>query len=170
MSDVALRALSRADLAVLERFDTDPNALGEFEWQGFHSPVRMSKEWEENGLLSAVSGRLAVTSDGVAVTGIVSWRTVARGGPEGICFEVGVALLPEYRGQGIGTSAHRLLVDYLFAYTTVERLEALTDTENHAEQHVLERGGFCREGVLRHAVWQRGGWRDLVLYARLRDL
>jgi [ribosomal protein S5]-alanine N-acetyltransferase len=81
-----------------------------------------------------------------------------------------VALLPEYRGQGIGTSAHRLLVDYLFAYTTVERLEALTDTENHAEQHVLERGGFCREGVLRHAVWQRGGWRDLVLYARLRDL
>jgi RimJ/RimL family protein N-acetyltransferase len=70
---------------------------------------------------------------------------------------------------GIGTTAHGPLVDYLFGCTTVERLEALTDTENVAEQRVPERAGFSREGVLRHAVWQRGGWRDPVIYALLRN-
>jgi RimJ/RimL family protein N-acetyltransferase len=169
MPDVALRAVSHADLALLDRFDSDPTALGEFEWQGFHSPARLRKEWEANGLLSAACSRMAVTTDGDEMAGIVSWRTVARGGPEGICFEVGVALLPEYRKRGIGKTAHRLLVDYLFDYTTVERLEALTDTANVVEQRVLERTGFSREGVLRHAVWQRGGWRDLVVYALLRN-
>ena len=43
------------------------------------------------------------------------------------------------------------------------------DVENVAEQRALERAGFTREGVLRGAQHRRGRWRDLVLYARLRD-
>ena len=38
---------------------------------------------------------------------------------------------------------------YLFATTLVNRLQAVTDLENQAEQRVLERLGFRREGVLR---------------------
>jgi hypothetical protein len=79
MPDVALRAVSQADLAFLDRLDSDPTALGEFEWPGFHSPARLRKEWEANGLLSAASSRLVVT-DADAVTGFVSWRTTAGSG------------------------------------------------------------------------------------------
>jgi len=46
--------------------------------------------------------------------------------------------------RGLGTAAHRLLVDHLFRYTTAHRLDALTNTSNHAEQRVLERAGFQR--------------------------
>jgi RimJ/RimL family protein N-acetyltransferase len=47
-------------------------------------------------------------------------------------------------------------------------VEASTDVENLAEQRALERAGFTREGVLRHAQFRDGGFRDLVLYSRLR--
>jgi ribosomal-protein-alanine N-acetyltransferase len=168
VADVALRPISEHDLPFLDRLENDPDALGEFEWSGYGQVGRLSRQWNEDRLISANSGHLAVAAEDV-VTGIATWRAVSRGGPEGVCFEIGVALLPEHRGRGIGRAAHRLLVDYLFGYTRVERLEALTDEENLAERRVLEIVGFRQEGVLRHAVWQRANWRDLVLYALLRN-
>jgi RimJ/RimL family protein N-acetyltransferase len=56
---------------------------------------------------------------------------------------------------------------YLFATTLVNRLQAVTDLENLAEQRVLERIGFRREGVLRGLAFVGGSWRDAALYARL---
>ena len=46
---------------------------------------------------------------------------------------------------------------YLFATTLVNRLQAVTDLENLAEQRVLERIGFRREGVLRGLASLVGG-------------
>ena len=40
--------------------------------------------------------------------------------------------------------------------------------DNLAEQRALERAGFTREGVLRHAQFRGGGFHDLVIYSRLR--
>jgi [ribosomal protein S5]-alanine N-acetyltransferase len=99
----------------------------------------------------------------------VSWRTIKAGGPDGGCLEIGALLFPEHRGRGLGTAAQRLLVEYLFATTLANRLQAITDVENLAEQRVLERIGFRHEGVLRGLAFIGGQWRDGVLYARLRS-
>ena len=72
------------------------------------------------------------------------------------------------RGHGYGTEAHRLLVRYLFAHTTVHRIEADTEVDNVAEQHALEKAGFSREGVMRGIAWRDGAWRDGVTYSVLR--
>ena len=56
----------------------------------------------------------------------------------------------------------------ILAATLVERIEAETDVENVAEQRALERAGFTREGVLRHAQFRAGRWRDSVIYSILR--
>jgi len=80
---------------------------------------------------------------------------------------LGIGLFPEARGHGHGTQAHQLLVDYLFAHTTVHRIEAATETGNIAEQKALDRAGFSREGVVRGARWRGGAWRDEVLYSIL---
>jgi RimJ/RimL family protein N-acetyltransferase len=42
------------------------------------------------------------------------------------------------------------------------------DVENLAEQRVLERIGFRREGVLRGLAFIGGRWRHGLLYAQLR--
>jgi hypothetical protein len=77
-------------------------------------------------------------------------------------------LLGEDRGRGHGREAQRQLAAYLFAHTPVERVEASTDVVNAAEQRALERAGFTREGILRHAQFREGGFHDLVLYSKLR--
>jgi [ribosomal protein S5]-alanine N-acetyltransferase len=165
---VVLRPVEEADLEALSRLDTDPAVSEPFEWFGFRSPNLRRRRWEEDGLLGADSSFLAVDLGDESLAGIVSWRTVLSGGPPGGCLEIGILLFPEHRGRGVGTAAQRLLVDYLFATTLANRLQAVTDVDNIAEQRALERVGFRREGVMRGLAFGGGRWRDGALYARLR--
>jgi RimJ/RimL family protein N-acetyltransferase len=165
---LVFRAFGEYDLPFLDRLSTDPEAMGPFEWTGFIDVRARRKRWERDGYIGPESTALAVVLSDGTVAGIATWKEKTRGGPLGVCYEIGLALLPEYRHQGLGTAAQRWLVDHLFKFTTAHRLEALTDAENIAEQKVLERIGFTREGVLRGVVFQNGTWRDEVIYSLLR--
>jgi ribosomal-protein-alanine N-acetyltransferase len=127
------------------------------------------RRWEEDGWLRDDSGQLAVALPDGTLAGIVSWRTITTGGPDGGCLDIGALLFPEHRGKGLGTTAQQLLAEYLFATTLANRLQAITDVENLAEQKALERAGFRREGVMRGLAFIGGRWQDGVLYARLRN-
>ena len=161
MNNVALRPFLEVDLPVLDRFATEPAVLGPHQWSGFADPRARRRRWAEDGFLGARDTALAVIADD-AVAGMASWEAADRGGPAGGCFEIGLTLLPEHRGRGIG------LVTHLFAVTRVHRLEAFTDGENVAEQKTLERAGFHCEGVMRQVTWRNGSWRDEVIYALFR--
>ena len=73
------------------------------------------------------------------------------------------------RRQGLAKEAVGLLVGYLFAGYTSERISAVTDAENGPAQRLLEALGFRREGVLRRASFRDGKWCDMVIYGLLRD-
>lgn len=167
MTDVALRPFREEDLPVLDRFATDPAVLGAHQWTGFADPRVRRRRWADDGYVGPHDTALAVTADDV-VAGMTSWEAADRGGPAGGCFEIGLTLLPEHRGHGVGLAAHRLLVAHLFSVTRAHRLEAFTDGGNAAEQKTLERVGFHREGVMREVTWRDGGWRDEVVYALFR--
>jgi RimJ/RimL family protein N-acetyltransferase len=101
--------------------------------------------------------------------GGVSWHAVDYGGTvSSSAWNIGIGLLPEARGRGVGTLAQRMLVEHLFAATELDRIEASTDVDNHAEQRALEKAGFRREGVLRGAQLRGGIRRDLVHYGLVR--
>lgn len=165
---VRLRPIEEADLDALRRFDVDPSARGPYLPSGFRSPQARRRRWEEDGWLGVDSGQLAVALPGGTLAGIVAWRGIETGGPKAGCLEIGALLFPEHRGQGHGTTGQRLLVEYLFATTLANRLQAITDVENIAEQRALERIGFRREGIMRGLAFDGGRWHDGVLYARLR--
>lgn len=167
MEPLQLRAFTAEDASFLDRLDNDPNLLGPFQWTGFHGAARRRKRWERDGLISDESTALAIADGQSQVIGLVTWRPVNRGGPTHT-LEVGAALAPEHRGRGLGVRTHLLLVDYVFTHTMTHRLEALTDSRNQAEVHTLQRAGFTEEGVLRSAIWQSGGLRDLIMFSRLR--
>jgi [ribosomal protein S5]-alanine N-acetyltransferase len=166
---VTLRAFGADDLEFLDRLSSDPDALGPFEWVGIGDPRARRHRWERDGFVGADSTAVAVVLADGTVAGIASWKATDRGGSPGACLEIGLALLPEHRGHGLGTVAQRLLVDYLLRFTTVHRLEAFTEVGNVAEQKALERVGFTREGVMREVFFRDGAWRDTVVYALLRD-
>ena len=72
------------------------------------------------------------------------------------------------RGRGITTRALYLLCRYAFDELALERLELITDPENHASQRVAGKVGFQREGILRsHLPHPNGRRRDSVMFSLL---
>jgi RimJ/RimL family protein N-acetyltransferase len=165
--ELRLRPVEEDDLPLLYRLTSDPMGSGEFGWSGWRDPGTHRRQWADNGLLGDDGGFLVV-AQGAEPAGFMNWRK-HKTGTVSHCWEIGIALAPEVRGRGHGTQAHRLLTEYLFAHTMVNRIEAVTETGNIAEQRALEKAGFTREGVLRGYGWRDGRWVDGVLYSILRS-
>ncbi|MGI8549735.1 MAG: GNAT family N-acetyltransferase [Dehalococcoidia bacterium] len=164
---VSLRPVAASDLQLLERMAVEPELGGLPNWFGFRNAGAVRRRFEADGFLAEDNGLLMVVSDS-AVVGQVSWHPVFHGPPASRCWNMGISLLPEWRGRGLGSQAQHILVEYLFATTAVMRVEAETLADNIAEQRALEKAGFTREGVLRAAQFHRGAWRDITLYSHLR--
>ncbi|MGC4940344.1 GNAT family N-acetyltransferase [Kribbella sp. DT2] len=166
-SEIHLRPVTEADLALVESLrNTWPATSSAFEWFGYSDPGQTRRRWSQDGMLGADSGTLMVHRQDQAV-GMVSWRSTPFG-PLNRGWNIGIGLTPEVRGAGIGTRAQRLLVEYLFDHTEVNRIDAQTATENIAEQRALEKAGFVREGILRGAQFRGGEYHDLASYSILR--
>ena len=167
---VRLRDATIDDADLLDSWLT-PEAKGAFNDFGMpRSPI--DREALARGpLRNERNGELIIEriADGRPI-GTISWHLERYGPNEESCaWNVGIALIPEARGQGHGTEAQRLAADFLFATTTIHRVEASTDVDNVAEQRSLEKAGYRREGILRGVQDRAGAWHDLVKYARLRD-
>lgn len=155
---MTLRPFVAADLPYPGRADSEYDDFGPRHPLTEPPPVALGDQ-----------GALAIDVDGVVV-GSVSWHWVDYGpGGTSRCPNLGIGLLPQHRGQGHGTQAHRLLVDLFFRSVNINRVEASTDITNHAEQHALDKAGFTREGILRGAQWRNGAYHDLITYSVLRS-
>ncbi|MEV1203070.1 GNAT family N-acetyltransferase [Microbispora rosea] len=163
--EVRLRPVQEDDLDIFRRFVTEPGLIG-LDWAGFRDAQAPARRYAKDGYLGEDDSRLIVEADGTAA-GLVSWS--ARGVGLSRFWEIGIALLPDRRGRGIGWRAQAMLCDYLFTHTPVERIQAFTHPENIAEQKSLEKAGFTFEGVLRAVEFLRGQWRDGWMYSRLRS-
>lgn len=156
------------DAQLLDRWQK-PDMAGEFNDFGIpYPPARDAIE--RTGLIEPERGTLIVerTADDEPI-GTVTWRGV-RYGPnqESRAWNIGIALIPAARGHGLGSEAQRLLAENLFATTPANRVEAMTDVTNLAEQRALEKAGFHREGVLEGSQFRAGDWHGLVVYAMVR--
>jgi RimJ/RimL family protein N-acetyltransferase len=166
-NETYLRPVAAADLEILDvLYNGGPEAASEYGWFGWSDPAGLRRRWEDNGLLGSDSGNLIVAS-GLEVAGHVSWHRNQQG-PLNHSWNIGIGLLADARGRGIGTRAQALLVRYLFTHTMVNRVDANTDVTNIAEQRSLEKAGFTRDGVLRGAQFRDGGYHDMVVYSVLR--
>ena len=79
---------------------------------------------------------------------------------------IGIGILEEFRGQGIGAIAQRLLAEELHRNGYV-RVEASTDITNVAEQRALHKAGFICEGTLRKAQGRADGIHDLQVWSHI---
>jgi len=99
----------------------------------------------------------------IGTCGFVTWfRHDARA-------EVAYALARPYWGQGLGTEAMRAVTAFGFTSMRLNRIEARCLIENRASARVLEKAGMRLEGVMRQHIFLKGGYRDLQLYATLKD-
>jgi RimJ/RimL family protein N-acetyltransferase len=168
---VHLRPIAEAELDLAELLYEDPGEASEYGFFGFQNPGGLRRGFAEGGFISEAHGRLAVALGPAGAAGEfigeVSWRR-AQTGPTSYSWDIGIGLLARAREHGYGTRAQRLLAEYLFAHTQVNRIAAETEVGNIAEQRSLEKAGFTREGTLRGSSFRAGKWRDMVSYSIVR--
>jgi RimJ/RimL family protein N-acetyltransferase len=165
---IRLRPVEDEDLHMFRRFLTEPYLIG-LDWVGFRDAQEPARRFATDGYLGADDGRLIVeVEDDHVAAGLVSYRAGLYSGMAKY-WEIGIALLPDWRGRGIGWRAQAMLCDYLFHHTPAQRIQAGTHLENIAEQKSLVKAGFQLEGRIRAGEFRAGQWRDGHLYSRLRN-
>jgi [ribosomal protein S5]-alanine N-acetyltransferase len=83
--------------------------------------------------------------------------------------EIGYDLAQAYWRQGYMAEALDAILEFGFDELELNRIEALTMVENRASAALLEKLGFCAEGILRQHDYFKGAFHDMRLFALLRQ-
>jgi RimJ/RimL family protein N-acetyltransferase len=79
------------------------------------------------------------------------------------------AVVPEFRGRGVGLEAARQFQRLLLVDLDFHRVELQIYGFNERAIAHAERCGYVREGVKRKAYMKHGEWQDAVLFSLLRE-
>jgi len=82
---------------------------------------------------------------------------------------IGMGVLPEARGRGVGLDATEVMCSYAFRTLGLHRLQIETNVDNAAMLAVARRAGFTDEGTLRQAGWANGRFVDEVVLGLLAE-
>ncbi|MBP9760373.1 MAG: GNAT family N-acetyltransferase, partial [Candidatus Pacebacteria bacterium] len=74
-----------------------------------------------------------------------------------------------HQGQGYGTEAKMLLLDYAFNTLNLRKVCSTVLAFNGRSQRYNEKCGYVVEGVQKAQVFRDGSYHDLILMAVFRD-
>lgn len=165
---VRLRKWSYDDRACIEAASSDPNIP-----QGTTVPAHytdaegrafIERNWGRQtsgqGLSLAIADAKTNEAKGLVFLGLGRIRGHCR---------LGYWLIPEARGQGLGTDAIRLASRWVLLETDVHRLVAEVEPSNAASLALLRKCGFTEEGLLRSWLWIEDELFDAIQFSLLRS-
>jgi RimJ/RimL family protein N-acetyltransferase len=170
-SDIRLRRAEPADAAFLVELGQDPEVEPFLAGGRAQSAEEIVSEVEQSQAEPGASGRFLIEARGAdgewqAAGAIAFTRTNRR---SRIAWVGGLAVLPTWRGRGVGVAATRMLARLLFEDLAFHRAEAEVYAFNERGVRVAERAGFAREGRKRRAYWRHDEWQDSVLLGLVAD-
>ncbi|MGI6145718.1 MAG: GNAT family N-acetyltransferase [Peptococcia bacterium] len=74
-----------------------------------------------------------------------------------------------YWGRGLGSEALHIALEYSFMELDLNRIYLFTNINNTRAQHVYEKNGFLKEGLLRQHRYHKGKLTDYVVYSILKS-
>jgi RimJ/RimL family protein N-acetyltransferase len=163
---VLLRAFQPDDLDALTGFQNDL----ETELLGGGDPPRptsresMAQIWDAHSKDRA-GAAFIIEADGKVIgqCGLFNADAEARR------MEFGITIGDkDYWGQGYGTEALELAVDYAFRMRNVRKVHLTVLANNPRAIASYSKAGFVEEGRQRKHCWSAGEYVDLVLMARFR--
>jgi RimJ/RimL family protein N-acetyltransferase len=166
---VTLRTLEREDIDVLQRGAADPEIRHLTGNAAARNRADVAETYEDDDVTVMVvctddSGDPdPVDVEDVRRIGIVNVAEYGRAP------RLGIWLDPDVHGEGHGTEAGTLLLEYVFQSFDTPVVRAKAFEHNDASQGLLESVGFQREGRLRRDAFLDGEYRDGLMYGLLRD-
>lgn len=168
MTDAAgiiLRAPEPSDLDVLFRMEND-EALWTVSCNVAPYSRRQLRTYIEESvhdLFAEHQVRFVIEADD-AVTGCVDLTDVDAVQSRA---QVGIALLPEYRGKGLASAALNRVCDYAVRRLRLHQLTAYIPCENESSLKLFERAGFERSGLLKDWLWAGERYSDVVVLQKI---
>lgn len=163
---VTLRSATDADADVLYRLAAD---LDTWEERSPAMPAPLTRAAYDARRAEQDSAdrtvRFVIDADGSAVGSISLFDVddLARHA------EVGIALLAESRGKGIGTDAIAQLLEFAFVRCNLRRVHLEVIESNLGAIRAYEKVGFVLEGRQRQHAWVRGRYEDILRMGLLRS-
>lgn len=162
-----IRHIRKDDLPALFALINDLSLRGDYLPFDMVSPANFERRFAEASAGDNDRHRFVIVDpQDVIIGSIMYFKSV----PYFSAYELGYGMLSlKHRNTGITTAALRLMCDYLFNNTQVNRLELRLDVRNLASERVAQKAGFQKEGVSRAANFVRGKFVDMAVYALLRQ-
>ncbi len=162
-----LRCAKRRDAASIFQYARNPNVARYVLWEA-HESIRDSRAYVRYLRSQYRRGEPAsyvlVRKEDGRVFGTIGFMSFDR---ENLCAEVGYSLAEDCWGQGFATEALRAVLRLSFETMHLHRVEAQHDCCNPSSGRVMEKCGMHREGVLRKKIFNKGDYRDVVLWSVL---
>lgn len=166
---VWLRALEASDLAAYKQA---VNSVDVGSWAGYpwpHSDATIARWWED------VRARHGHGEYWFAISPLGSdefigtvWLWSKGDRLDGLELSVFVSAQAGL-GNGIGSDAIDVALDFIFGSYEVERIWLTTEAENARAVRAFEKSGFRIDGTVRHHFRREGRWRDSALMAITRE-
>jgi len=83
--------------------------------------------------------------------------------------EIGIWIAPEYHGNGYGTEASKIVVEYAFKQLRYHRVFTRAFESNKGSQRIWEKLGFTKEGELREQAYREDNYENVHLYGLLEN-
>lgn len=83
--------------------------------------------------------------------------------------EIAISIHPDHWGEGYGTEASELLVEYAFDERNLNRVQARVIATNDASRRIFEKLGFEQEGRLRENQFLDGEYVDTIYFGLLES-
>lgn len=152
---ITFRALELSDVDVLYQIENEESV-----WQYSNTNAPYSRFALEQFVLSSAHDfyqdgqlRLVAECDG-RCAGIVD---LFNYDPHHQRAEVGIYIMPEFRGKGFGAEALRQLISYTERHLQLHQLVAFVAVQNNAAIQCFEHAGFVQSGVLKDWIALRPG-------------
>jgi len=163
---VTLRPVRESDLEQLYEFDLDMDSRGDYWPLNIMSQVAYNREFQETGFWAENFGRLLMEDKTGKVIGEILFFKTVQYLDE---LEIGYRLFGKnHWSKGATTEALRLFTTYLFETRKNNRIRLCIDSGNTGSRRVAEKAGYTHEGTQRGAMFNRGTYHGMELYAVVR--
>ena len=84
--------------------------------------------------------------------------------------EVSYDLHSKFWRQGVMTNCLNCVLDYIFLYVGLNRVEANTITTNTSSRQLLKKCGFAQEGTLAQYKFYKGKFTDVLMFGQTAEM
>ena len=167
--DLILRKPLRKDAKDVFRYASDEQVARYVLWEPHRSPsetrlfIRDLRSRIRAGYPSSWVVTLRDTGRVIGTIGFVWYST------DNHSAELGYSFAREYWNHGYATQSLKAVIDTVFRFLPLNRLEAQHDVRNPASGRVMQKCGLRQEGILRGRILNKGEYVDTALYAILRS-